>query len=259
MKRLLFNILLVLSAILRLSAQDNIPSSQADFINTDTTSVSNTYKFRPLQLAVPAALIGVGFVGLESDWLKHQNTETRDELTEHPHSKLTVDDFTQFAPLTACYGLRLCGVKGLHNYKDMTIITGTAYLLTGISVYTIKSITRVERPDGSSRNSFPSGHTATAFAGAELLRREYWNASPWIGVAGYVVAAGTGLLRMYNNRHWLTDVIAGAGLGIFSAQAAYWLYPVITKTLFRRKSINNAFITPYISEHEKGVACSISF
>ncbi len=133
MKRLLFNILLVLSAILRLSAQDSIPSSETDLINKYTTSVSNPYKFRPLQLAVPAALIGVGFVGLESDWLKHQNTETRDELTEHPHSKLTVDDFTQFAPLTACYGLRLCGVKGLHDYKDMTIITGTAYLLTGIS------------------------------------------------------------------------------------------------------------------------------
>lgn len=259
MKRLLFNILLVLSAILRLSAQDSIPSSETYLINKYTTSISNPYKFRPLQLAVPAALIGVGFVGLESDWLKHQNNETRDELAEHPHSKLTVDDFTQFAPLTACYGLRLCGVKGLHDYKDMTIITGTAYLLTGISVYTIKSITQVERPDGSSRNSFPSGHTATAFAGAELLRREYWNVSPWIGVAGYAVAAGTGLLRMYNNRHWLTDVIAGAGLGIVSAQAAYWLYPVITKTLFRRKSINHAFITPYISEHEKGFACSISF
>lgn len=266
MSRSFLTILMFLSFIGPLSAlndrnisNDRLTTIPDDSLSLSVTSNKNPYKFRPLQLAVPAALIGVGFIGLESDWLKHQNNETRDELAEHPHSKLTVDDFTQFAPLTACYGLRLCGVKGLHNYKDMTIITGTAYLLTGISVYTIKSITRVERPDGSSRNSFPSGHTATAFAGAELLRREYWNVSPWIGVAGYAVAAGTGLLRMYNNRHWLTDVIAGAGLGIVSAQAAYWLYPVITKTLFRRKSINNAFITPYISEHEKGFTCSITF
>lgn len=83
----------------------------------------------------------------------------------------------------------------------MTIIVGTAYLLTGLSVYGLKSLTKIERSDGSSRNSFPSGHTATAFAGAELLRKEYWDVSPLIGIAGYIVAAGTGFFRMYNNRH----------------------------------------------------------
>lgn len=59
----------------------------------------------------------------------------------------------------------------------------------GTSVLVLKSVTKVERPDGSARNSFPSGHTAMAFMGAELLRREFWEVSPWIGVAGYVVAA----------------------------------------------------------------------
>lgn len=107
-----------------------------------------------MQLAVPAALIGVGFVGLESDWLKRQNTETRDELLEHPHSKLTIDDISQFAPVAACYGLRLCGVRSIHDYADMTIIAGTAYLLAGGLVYGIKSITKIERPDGSSRKHF---------------------------------------------------------------------------------------------------------
>ena len=110
----------------------------------------------------------------------------------------------------------------------------------------------VERPDGSSRNSFPSGHTATAFMGAEFLRKEYWDVSPWIGVAGYAVAAGTGFFRMYNNRHWLTDVLTGAGIGILSTQAAYWLYPTITKTFFRKR-YKNIFISPYFSKEEKGV------
>lgn len=219
---------------------------------------TNPYKFKPLQLIIPATLIGVGFVGLESDWLKWQNRETRDELQEHKHPQLTIDDFTQYAPIAASYGLKLCGVRSLHGYADMTIIAGTAYLLTGISVYGIKNITKVERPDGSGRNSFPSGHTATAFVGAELLRREYWNTSPWIGIAGYVVAAGTGFLRMYNNRHWLTDVIAGAGLGILNAQAAYWLYPVITGTLFK-KHYNNVFIAPAWSSDHIGLSAQITF
>lgn len=244
------------------ASQDSIvamPDSIPDCAIGANVAGKNPYKFRPLQLVVPVTLIGVGFIGLESDWLKFQNTETRDELQEHSHSQLTVDDFTQFAPLAATYGLKLCGVRSLHGYADMTIIAGTAYLLTGISVYGIKSLTKVERPDGSSRNSFPSGHTATAFAGAELLRREYWNTSPWIGVAGYVVAAGTGFLRMYNNRHWLTDVMAGAGIGILSVQAAYWLYPVISRAFFKKSYKKDIYISPYLSVEGKGVSCSITF
>ena len=114
----------------------------------------------------------------------------------------------------------------------------------GVTVNVTKNLTKVERPDGSARNSFPSGHTATAFMGAELLRREYWNVSPWIGIAGYAVAAGTGFFRIYNNRHWLTDVLAGAGVGILSVQAAYWLYPAISKTFFHKQYLKTHSYLP---------------
>ena len=219
----------------------------------------NPYKFKPLQLIVPTTLIGVGIIGLESDWLKYQSSEMRDELQENIDHRMTFDDYSQYAPMLATYGLNLCGIKGKHNYADLTIILGTAYALMGSSVYVLKTTAKVERPDGSSRNSFPSGHTATAFMGAELLRREYWDVSPWIGVAGYAVDAGTGFFRMYNNRHWLTDVIAGAGVGILSVEAAYWLYPVITKTFFRKRYMKNVYLSPYVSQQEKGVSCRISF
>lgn len=227
--------------------------------SSSTTMPSSPYKFKTLQLIVPGTLIGVGIIGLESDWLKFQNREIRDELQENIDHRLTIDDFTQYAPMAATYGLNLCGIKGKHGYGDLTIILGTAYALMGTTVYAMKNITKVERPDGSARNSFPSGHTATAFMGAELLRREYWDVSPWIGVAGYAVAAGTGFFRMYNNRHWLTDIIAGAGIGILSVQAAYWLYPIITKTFFHKRYVKNTYISPYMSEHGKGVSCSITF
>ena len=220
---------------------------------------SSLYKFKPLQLVVPGTLIGVGIIGLESDWLKYQNREVRDELQENIDHKLTVDDFTQYAPMAATYGLNLCGIKGKHSYGDLTIILGTAYALMGATVSAMKNITKVERPDGSARNSFPSGHTATAFMGAELLRREYWDVSPWIGVAGYAIAAGTGFFRMYNNRHWLTDVIAGAGIGILSVQVAYWLYPVISKTFFHKRYHSNMFLSPYVSSESKGVAFQMTF
>lgn len=220
---------------------------------------SDMYRFRPLQLAVPAALIGVGVIGLESDWLKYQNNEIRDELQENIDRRLTVDDFSQYAPTAAVYGLNLFGVKGRHDVADQTIILGTAYALMGLTVGSVKTLTKVERPDGSARNSFPSGHTATAFVGAEMLRREYWDVSPWIGIAGYAVAAGTGFFRMYNNRHWLTDVIAGAGIGILSVETAYWLYPAVTRALFPKRYRSNVSLSPFASPQGKGLSCRIVF
>lgn len=236
-----------------------IASALPDVAGATRRARVSPYHFKPLQLAVPVTFLGVGLIGCESDWLKYQNKEIRDELQENIDSKFTIDDFSQYAPMVATYGLNLCGLKGKHGYGDLTIILGTAYALMGITVNSLKSTTRVLRPDGSSRNSFPSGHTATAFMGAELLRREYWDVSPWIGVAGYAVAAGTGFFRMYNNRHWLTDVVAGAGVGILSVEAAYWLYPVISKTFFRRRYLKNTFISPYLSNESKGVTCAITF
>lgn len=236
-----------------------VASALPDVAGATRRARVSPYRFKPLQLAVPVTLLGVGLIGCESDWLKYQNKEIRDELQENIDSKFTIDDFSQYAPVVATYGLNLCGLKGKHGYGDLTIILGTAYALMGITVNSLKSTTRVLRPDGSSRNSFPSGHTATAFMGAELLRREYWDVSPWIGVAGYAVAAGTGFFRMYNNRHWLTDVVAGAGVGILSVEAAYWLYPVISKTFFRRRYLKNTFISPYLSSESKGVTCAITF
>ncbi len=250
MRRLWLLLLIVLSVSMVSvgQAHSQVPMGK------DSTAV-----FKPTQLIVPATLIGVGIIGLESDWLKYQNSEISEELQENIDHKLTFDDFSQYAPAAAVYALYLCGVRGRHDAIDQTILFGTAGVLMGITVNTLKHTTRVERPDGSARNSFPSGHTAMAFVGAELLRREYWDVSPWIGVAGYAVAAGTGFFRMYNNRHWLTDVLAGAGVGILSVEAAYWLYPVITRTFFRKRYLKNVYLSPYASPQNKGVACRIVF
>lgn len=221
---------------------------------------SNPYRFKTSQIIIPVILIGGGIIGLESDWIKYQNHEIRDELQENIDKKLTIDDFSQYAPITAVYTLNLCGIKGKHGFVDRTVILATAYTLMGISVNGLKRITKVERPDGSSKNSFPSGHTATAFMGAEFLRKEYKDVSPWIGVAGYAVATSTGFFRMYNNRHWLTDVLTGAGIGILSTQAAYWLYPTMAK-IFPHKHTqkNTLLILPYISLQEKGISCMLTF
>lgn len=249
------------SEMMKAVVSDSLPVAlNAPLSKKELWAKKGIYKFKPLQLVIPAALIGIGVIGLESHWIIRRNNEIRDELQEGGHEQFTIDDFTQFAPTVAVYGLNLCGVKGVHNFGERTIILGTAAFLTLSTVYIVKATGNVERPDGSARNSFPSGHTAFAFMGAEFLRREYWNVSPWIGVTGYVVAAATGFLRMYNNRHWATDVIAGAGIGILSTEIAYWVFPYVSKLFYpgRRKGRNVA-IAPFISPQAKGIACHITF
>jgi hypothetical protein len=94
----------------------------------------------------------------------------------------------------------------------------------------IKYTAKEMRPDGSTANSWPSGHTATAFVGASLLHKEYGlTRSPWWSVAGYGVATATGVMRVLNNRHWISDVMSGAGIGIMSTELGYALCDLIFK------------------------------
>jgi membrane-associated phospholipid phosphatase len=211
------------------SVSDTIPSQKTDSIQL---------KFKYKSLIIPAVFIGYGIFGLESGQIKGFNSGISNEVTEDIDEKTSIDDFSQYAPIAAFYGLSAFGVKSKNNFKDKTIIFATSYLLMGLTVNAFKQTASVERPDGSSLNSFPSGHTATAFMGAELMMQEYKNESVWYGISGYVVAAGTGAFRMYNNRHWLTDVVAGAGIGILSAKAGYWLYPVTSKWFTKKNSTN---------------------
>ncbi|TBX68365.1 phosphatase PAP2 family protein [Flavobacterium silvisoli] len=188
------------------------------------------------QFIIPSVLIGYGIIGLESEQIKSFNLGINEEVTEHIDKKITVDDFSQYLPMASIYGLSALGVPSKNSTKDKTIILATSYILMGLTVNTFKQTASVQRPDGSSYNSFPSGHTATAFMGAELMMQEYKHESVWYGISGYVVATGTGIFRMYNNRHWLTDVVAGAGIGILSAKAGYWLYPITSKWFTKKDS-----------------------
>ena len=55
------------------------------------------------------------------------------------------------------------------------------------------------------------------------MREEY---GLGMGIGAYSVAVGVAFLRLYNGRHWLNDVIAGAGVGILSARIGYWMLPL---------------------------------
>lgn len=249
MKKILIVLLLFLS-VLKVNGQ----SASLD-------STKNDENIRPKfkSIIIPTALIGYGVVGLISPTLKDINISTRDEFRDHDDKKVNLDDYVQYSPFLSVYALNAIGIQGMNNFKDRTTILATAYLIMGGSVNIIKQTSRVKRPDGSDTRSFPSGHTATAFMGAEFLHQEYKDVSAWYGITGYVVAAGTGLYRMSNEKHWLTDVATGAGIGILSTKIAYWIHPLIKKTIFKDKDKTNGIVMPFYNGREYGLGLSKTF
>lgn len=179
------------------------------------------HKFKATQLIVPGSLVTLGAVGIAFH-------EKLGEWGSPTHTG--ADNYIQYVPVAANLFLGSAGVRHKHSFVDRVIISVTAYAIEAALVNGLKYTAREARPGADGRkNSFPSGHSATAFTGAELVRKEYgWG----YGSAAYAIAIATGVLRVTNHKHWCNDVLAGAGIGILSVNAAYWLYP-LEKKLFR--------------------------
>jgi hypothetical protein len=144
--------------------------------------------------------------------------------------KTGIDDYTQFFGPAMVVGLKLGGYEGRSDWPRLLASAAMSYGIMAAFVNGIKYTAKEMRPDGTSANSWPSGHTATAFVGATLLHKEYGlTRSPWWSVAGYGVATATGVMRVLNNRHWVSDVMSGAGIGILSGELGYALSDILFK------------------------------
>lgn len=208
-----FALLLVLHLFLPVAAQ-----------MTDSLPFENTrFRFKHEKLYVPAGLMVSGIVfdanGRES--LKNEMVEERNEHLFGFHNH--IDDYAQFAPVLAAYAFELAGMEPRTDWKNRTAIMVKGYFINIGLVYVLKTSFHKVRPDGTAY-SFPSGHTANAFAGAALLSIEYGEEHKWVPYASYALATGIGAMRMANNKHYISDVLFGAGLGILSMKFAYWTH-----------------------------------
>lgn len=229
------------------------------------TSIAQTYErfiqekdssclFHPRQLILPASLITVGAIGINKKWFKAKNIWE----DSNPYK---IDNYIQYLPAVSSLGLSLLGVKAKHNYKERISVLITSHLAMGIMTNSLKYVINEKRPDSDALNSFPSGHTAMVFTGAEIVRSEYSDASIWYGIGSYTIACGVAFLRLYNQRHWLNDVIAGAGIGILSARIGYWLLPLSHKLFkFEKKDMNLIFLPLYQTDSKSfGGSLALSF
>jgi hypothetical protein len=224
--------------------------------------MNQTYatRFRTEQLVVPVSLVTLGVLGIgKNSPMSGINLAIRDGLNKASKGvQIRFDDYVQYVPVALYLTLDFMGLKAKHSFGERVAVAATTYIALTAMTQGLKYTIREPRPDTGSRNSFPSGHTATTFAGAELIRTEYgWG----IGIGAYALAATVGFMRMYNGRHWFNDVLAGAGIGVLSARIGYWLLP-LNRHIFRIPRKGQALVASpvyYANNKAIGMSCAIQF
>ena len=170
---------------------------------------------------VPAILIGYGASTINDHGIYSSYDAKKDIRNTFGNYRNHIDDYLQFAPYFEIGGVLLAGIESRDDRINLGLIVLKSELIMLSSVYVVKTLSAVQRPDSSNRLSFPSGHTAQAFLAASIVHTEFRDKSQWYGVGAYTIATGVAAFRMINNKHWQSDVIAGAGFGILSAHLAY--------------------------------------
>ena len=198
-----------------------IPAAESSFSQYVDRRTS-TKGYRMTFVAVPLILGGAVVSLYDTDFRRLRNGYVRSFHHDY-------DDYLQYAPAALLVGMKVCGVESRSSWGRMLVSDAFSAGLMAAAVNSLKYSFRVMRPDGSTRNSFPSGHTATAFMTATMLHKEYGHRSPWYSIGGYTLATLTGVTRQLNNRHWMSDVMVGAGIGILATEFGYFLADLIFK------------------------------
>lgn len=247
--KLIIVLVLVLYNVQSIFAQDTIFRKEIG-VQDSTIAINNkAYSLNYKQLIVPTVLIGYGFASLGNKILIDVNFSVRNTIRENRVKQTKMDDYTQYFPALMVYGLNAAGMKGENDFAGRTIIYATAMLISSAFVTSLKRIVKEERPDGANSLSFPSGHTSTAFVSAQFLYKEYRDTNFWLSISGYPFAVFTGVYRVINDRHWVGNIVAGAGFGILSTELAYWLYPKINRLIHRDQGNMSTMLLPF---YEKG-------
>ncbi len=202
-----------------------------DFLKSKTNPGTKAYRVMDdlTFVGVPLFIAGWAVKG-DKAMFRVNNKEAKENTQLLTNFKTGIDDYTQFFGPAVTVGLKLAGYEGRSDWPRLMASAAMSYGIMAAFVNGIKYTAKEMRPDGTTANSWPSGHTATAFVGASLLHKEYGlTRSPWFSVAGYGVATATGVMRVLNNRHWISDVMSGAGIGIMSTELGYALSDILFK------------------------------
>lgn len=257
MKRWLF---ILLSLLMCFASKAQTVTDSIIFIQVnglDDVEPQDLYDFKPSKLILPAAMIGLGAWAVDNNFLVDKKQNIQEKFQKLSGGKTTnADDYLRWAPVALGAAMSFF-VPGKMAVEDRALVNLNAYALMFAMGFGTKHLVNEWRPDGSNNESFPSGHCANTFMSAELMRIEYGG---WYGASAYAFACGIGFMRMYNNKHWLNDVVAGAGIGILAARLGYWLAPLEKRLLGldKHQRAKNFIAIPYYSHQNNQIGASVA-
>jgi membrane-associated phospholipid phosphatase len=164
---------------------------------------------------VPFALIALGAYSNKEETFINNEAIKSERNERLPYFRTHIDDYLQYAPLAGGYIYAMSDGNKFWPYTKEVLVNEIILTLT---VTSVKHWSKVPSIVNGSYNAFPSGHTAQAFSAATLFNDNFAEGRPWLQVLSYGSASAVGVLRILNNRHWASDVVAGAGFGILSAK-----------------------------------------
>ncbi len=203
----------------------------------------------------PLSLITAGILLSDSSFEKSLNTTTRNWVGND--FKTSIDDYTRYAPVATMYIADLAGVQSKNHWFDQTKNMALSMLITDLITKAIKRGVYKIRPDRSNDNAFPSGHTSVAFASGAVAYEEFKHSNPVLAYSSYGFASITGGLRMANDKHWVSDVLVGAGLGILVTKIVYHFDYLFKWNPFLKSK--NSVLVPNYSEGTVGLYFSKRF
>lgn len=217
-----------------------------------------TYRPELKELIIPVGLISIGAVASRTeryrDLIPGARTDSKDRETPF-------DDIAQLVPAPSLFLFDLLA-KEKHHPVDQFFLMGFSYGLTVLPIRMLKDNIDAERPYGGN-HSFPSGHTATAFVGAYMIYKEFKDSSPWIAGAGLAMGTTVAVARVVNDKHWVCDVLAGAGIAMLATEIAYLIYFPIRNLI--TDSLNGLFgekevaLAPTFYSGKPGIYLAVRF
>ncbi len=136
------------------------------------------------------------------------------------------DDYIHYIPLAMMYGADLFNVPAKNTVWNQTKFLIISELITSGIVLSLKYGLSIQRPNNGAYTAYPSGHTSQAFVQSQVLFNEFRETRPLFAASGYLFSTTTGVLRILNNRHWVPDVLSGAGIGMLVTNAVYYFEPL---------------------------------
>lgn len=147
-----------------------------------------------------------------------------------------LDDWIHYVPVVTMYTADLFHVPAKNTVWNQTKFLIMSEAITSGIVWGLKLGLGIQRPNNGSFTAYPSGHTSQAFVQSQVLFNEFRETAPLLASTGFIFSISTGALRVLNNRHWVPDVLFGAGIGMLVTNIIYHYEPLKDWNPFEKKN-----------------------